>query len=196
MSFFPLLVYTLLLMAWLFACFPSKPSRFSEFPSAQIYHIESGLRVQSRYSVSLLRICWSLWISTSDTKDAEELARHWVKVAVSARLTSNLALLYVAISSVSVSLLAAGIDSVFDIGSNVVPFWTHLKAEKLDLNKWHVSGTHLEDIRNIVYGRFFDASVNLVVVVESAEITGIERGWAFASNIAWSSSDVHIQASS
>ena len=61
--------------------------------------------------------------------------------------------MYAAISSVSLSLLATGIDSVFDIGSNVVLFWLHVKAEKLDMNKWPVGGARLENIGNIIYGR-------------------------------------------
>jgi len=74
--------------------------------------------------------------------------------------------LYAAISSVSLSLLATGIDSVFDIGSNVLLFWLHRKALNLDANKWPVGGSRLETIGNIVYG-FLMGSVNLVVVVES-----------------------------
>ncbi|KAK0235621.1 CDF-like metal transporter [Armillaria nabsnona] len=106
---------------------------------------------------------------TSDAKDEKESARLWVKIAVWASLISNLALcviqMYAAISSVSLSLLATGIDSVFDIGSNVVLFWLCLKAGKLDVNKWPVGGARLENIGNIVYGRM--SSVNLIVVVES-----------------------------
>ncbi|KAK7040157.1 hypothetical protein VNI00_009963 [Paramarasmius palmivorus] len=73
---------------------------------------------------------------------------------------------YAAISALSLSLLATGIDSIFDIGSNVVLFWLHRKSEKMDVNKWPVGGARLETIGNIVYGSLM-ASVNLVVVVES-----------------------------
>lgn len=59
---------------------------------------------------------------------------------------------YAAISSVSLSLLATGIDSVFDIGSNILLFWLHRKAAGLDGNKWPVGGARLETIGNIVYG--------------------------------------------
>jgi divalent metal cation (Fe/Co/Zn/Cd) transporter len=59
---------------------------------------------------------------------------------------------YAAVSSASLSLLATGIDSVFDIGSNVVLFWLHRKAQKLDFNKWPVGGSRLETIGNVVYG--------------------------------------------
>jgi hypothetical protein len=65
----------------------------------------------------------------------------WTKIAV-----------YAAISSHSLSLLATGIDSVFDIGSNVLLFWLHRKAAKLDSNKWPVGGARLETIGNIIYG--------------------------------------------
>lgn len=64
----------------------------------------------------------------------------------------TLYLVYAAISSISLSLLATGIDSVFDIGSNLVLFWLHKKAQKLNENKWPVGGSRLETIGNIVYG--------------------------------------------
>ena len=59
---------------------------------------------------------------------------------------------YAAISSLSLSLLATGIDSIFDIGSNVLLFWLHKKASRMDVNKWPVGGARLETIGNIVYG--------------------------------------------
>jgi divalent metal cation (Fe/Co/Zn/Cd) transporter len=61
---------------------------------------------------------------------------------------------YAAISSLSLSLLATGIDSIFDIGSNVLLFWLNRKAARLDINKWPVGGARLETIGNIVYGVF------------------------------------------
>lgn len=66
--------------------------------------------------------------------------------------TYRLIQVYAAISSLSLSLLATGIDSVFDIGSNVLLWWLHRKAEKLDPNDWPVGGARLETIGNIVYG--------------------------------------------
>ncbi|KAI0714834.1 CDF-like metal transporter [Earliella scabrosa] len=108
---------------------------------------------------------------TNDARAEEELARLPVKIAVWSSLLSNLILcvlqMYAAISSLSLSLLATGIDSVFDIGSNALLFWLHKKAEGLDNNKWPVGGSRLETIGNIVYG-FLMGSVNLVVIVESA----------------------------
>ncbi len=61
--------------------------------------------------------------------------------------------MYAAISSLSLSLLATGIDSVFDIGSNILLFWLHRKSKKLDSSKWPVGGARLECIGNIVYGQ-------------------------------------------
>ena len=61
-------------------------------------------------------------------------------------------LVYAAISSLSLSLIATGIDSVFDIGSNVLLWWLHRKAERLDVNRWPVGGARLETIGNIIYG--------------------------------------------
>ena len=60
---------------------------------------------------------------------------------------------YAAISSLSLSLLATGIDSVFDIGSNILLIWLHKKADRMDMNKWPVGGARLETIGNIVYGK-------------------------------------------
>jgi len=107
---------------------------------------------------------------TEDAKVAEDAARFSVKIAVYASLVANVALcvlqLYAAISSLSLSLLATAIDSVFDIGSNVVLYYLHNKASQLDVNKWPVGGSRLETIGNIIYGSLM-GSVNLVVIVES-----------------------------
>ncbi|KAK0209113.1 CDF-like metal transporter [Desarmillaria ectypa] len=93
-----------------------------------------------------------------------------VKIAVWASLLSNLVLcviqMYAAVSSLSLSLLATGIDSVFDIGSNILLVWLHRKAERLDSSKWPVGGARLENIGNVVYGSLM-ACVNLIVVVEA-----------------------------
>jgi divalent metal cation (Fe/Co/Zn/Cd) transporter len=62
---------------------------------------------------------------------------------------------YAAISGASLSLLETGIDSLFDAGSNVLLFWLHRKAAKLDVNKWPVGGARVETIGNIVYGMLF-----------------------------------------
>ena len=68
---------------------------------------------------------------------------------------------YAAISSLSLSLIATGIDSIFDIGSNVFLIWVQRKREKLDTNKWPVGGARLETIGNIVYGLSSRASVHI-----------------------------------
>ena len=60
---------------------------------------------------------------------------------------------YAAISSLSLALLATGIDSVFDMGSNIMLFWLHRKAKSLDVDKWPVGGARLETIGNIIYGK-------------------------------------------
>ncbi|KAJ7109856.1 CDF-like metal transporter [Mycena epipterygia] len=109
---------------------------------------------------------------TEDARVDEAAARLPVKIAVWASLIANFCLcvlqLYAAISSLSLSLLATGIDSIFDLGSNIMLFWLHKKAESLDGNAWPVGGARLETIGNIVYG-FLMGSVNLVVIVESAQ---------------------------
>lgn len=60
--------------------------------------------------------------------------------------------MYAAVSALSLSLLATGIDAIFDLGSNVLLFWLHRKASRMDVNKWPVGGARLETIGNIVYG--------------------------------------------
>ncbi|KAG6888233.1 hypothetical protein C0992_009225 [Termitomyces sp. T32_za158] len=107
---------------------------------------------------------------TAEARAEEDDARLPVKIAIYASLFGNFGLcvlqMYAAISADSLSLLATGIDSVFDLGSNVLLFWVHRKAAKLDVNRWPVGGARLETIGNVVYG-FLMGSVNLVVVVES-----------------------------
>ncbi|TFK56532.1 hypothetical protein OE88DRAFT_29216 [Heliocybe sulcata] len=109
---------------------------------------------------------------TRQAEDDEAANRLPVKIAVWASLVANFSLcvlqLYAAISSASLSLLATGIDSVFDIGSNVLLFWAHWQANRMDLNKWPVGGARVQTIGNIVYG-FLMGSVNLVVVVQSIQ---------------------------
>ncbi|KAK7435519.1 hypothetical protein VKT23_019641 [Stygiomarasmius scandens] len=106
---------------------------------------------------------------TEDARVEENNNRIPVKIAW-ASMVANFLLcclqMYAAVSSSSLSLLSTGIDSVFDIGSNVVLYWLHRKSKKLDTNKWPVGGARLETIGNIVYGSLMSA-VNLVVIVES-----------------------------
>jgi divalent metal cation (Fe/Co/Zn/Cd) transporter len=59
---------------------------------------------------------------------------------------------WAAVTAGSYSLLATGIDAIFDFGSNVVLYWLHKKALKMDVSKWPVGGSRLETIGNIVYG--------------------------------------------
>ncbi|KAK2461537.1 hypothetical protein APHAL10511_006000 [Amanita phalloides] len=107
---------------------------------------------------------------TEESKINEDAARTPVKIAVWASLIGNFALcaiqLWAAITALSLSLLATGIDSLFDLGSNILLFWLHRKAQKLDVNKWPVGGARLETIGNIIYG-FLMGAVNLVVIVEA-----------------------------
>ncbi|KAF5392485.1 hypothetical protein D9757_002206 [Collybiopsis confluens] len=123
-----------------------------------------------------------------EAQEEQNAARLQVKIAVWASLIANLSLcvlqMYAAISALSLSLFATGIDSVFDIGSNVLLLWVHHKARSLDWNKWPVGGARLETVGNIVYGFLYVqllskidfvhgltahrmSSVNLVVIVES-----------------------------
>ncbi|KAJ7269379.1 hypothetical protein B0H12DRAFT_1229511 [Mycena haematopus] len=131
---------------------------------------------------------------TQDARIDEAATRLPIKIAVWASLIANFCLcvlqLYAAISSLSLSLLATGIDAIFDIGSNILLFWLHKKADKLDSNAWPVGGARLETIGNIVYGFLFViiffpdlylisdrrmGSVNLVVIVESVHWGSLSR---------------------
>ncbi|KAJ8586486.1 CDF manganese transporter [Rhizopogon salebrosus TDB-379] len=107
---------------------------------------------------------------TEEAKQDEEQYHVAVRIAVWASLFANFILcvlqLYAAVSSVSLSLIATGIDATFDFGSNIVLYWIHKKAMQMDVNKWPVGGARLETIGNIIYGTLM-ASVNLVVIVES-----------------------------
>ena len=70
--------------------------------------------------------------------------------------------MYAAFSSLSLSLLATGIDSIFDLGSNILLFWMHRKAATLDLNKWPTGGARLQTIGNIVYGLLHAIHLGLI----------------------------------
>ncbi|EAU92304.2 cation diffusion facilitator 1 [Coprinopsis cinerea okayama7 len=125
---------------------------------------------------------------TEDAQVEEESSRLAVKIAVYGSLYSNLFLcvlqLYAAISSGSLSLVATAIDSVFDIGSNVLLWWLHRKARRLDFSKWPVGGARLETIGNVIYGyrgacsnsENSMATVNLVVIIESIRTLILKEG--------------------
>jgi len=116
---------------------------------------------------------------TEEARADDDVARLPVKIAIWASLIANFCLcglqLYGALSSLSLSLIATAIDAVFDFGSNVLLFWLHKKASRMDVNKWPVGGARLETIGNIVYG-FLMGSVNLIVIVESAQSLITETG--------------------
>ncbi|KIK70436.1 hypothetical protein GYMLUDRAFT_89471 [Collybiopsis luxurians FD-317 M1] len=134
---------------------------------------KSGRRLQkyhARQNDLIISLLKSIEEHTNEAQDEQDAARLPVKIAVWASLIANLSLcvlqMYAAISALSLSLLATGIDSVFDIGSNVLLLWLHHKSRSLDIHKWPIGGARLETIGNTVYG-FLMSSVNLVVIVES-----------------------------
>ncbi|KAJ7754979.1 CDF-like metal transporter [Mycena maculata] len=110
---------------------------------------------------------------TEDARVDEAATRLPVKIAVWASLIANFCLsvlqMYAAISSLSLALLATGIDAIFDIGSNILLLWLHRKSESLDGNSWPVGGARLETIGNIVYVLRM-GSVNLIIIVESVQL--------------------------
>ncbi|KAJ3570632.1 hypothetical protein NP233_g4275 [Leucocoprinus birnbaumii] len=170
--------------------FQFRESKFDDEALSQLRHRRKGKRVakyQRRQNDLIDSLLKPMEAHTEEAQIEEEAARLSVKIAVYGSLIANFALcilqsglstiigirlsftfrpVYAAISSISLSLLATGIDSVFDIGSNLVLFWLHKKAQRLDENKWPVGGSRLETIGNIVYGSLM-SSVNLIVIVES-----------------------------
>jgi cation diffusion facilitator family transporter len=118
---------------------------------------------------------------TAEADAEDDAARLPVRIAVHASLYGNIALcilqVYAAISSLSLSLISTGIDSVFDIGSNALLFYLHRQSIKMrkDENKWPVGGARLECIGNIIFG-FLMAAVNLVVIVESVRAIVTKEG--------------------
>ncbi|KAI0714832.1 CDF manganese transporter [Earliella scabrosa] len=126
------------------------------------YHRQNGL------IISLLK---PMDEHTEDARIEQGSSHTQVRIAIWASLIANFFLcilqMYAAIASESLSLLSTGIDAVFDISSNILLFWLHQKAARMDKDKWPVGGARLETIGNILYG-FLMGSVNLVVFVESA----------------------------
>ncbi|KAI1793069.1 CDF manganese transporter [Ganoderma leucocontextum] len=107
---------------------------------------------------------------TEDAKLEEGSSQTQVQIAIWASLLANIFLcvlqMYAAIASESLSLLSTGIDAVFDMTSNMLLFWLHRKAARMNKDKWPVGGARLETIGNILYGNM--GSVNIVVFIESA----------------------------
>lgn len=136
-------------------------------PKRKGKELEQYHRKQNELISSLLK---PMHEHTEDARIEEKAARLPIKIAVHGSLIANLSLcilqVYAAASSQSLSLIATGIDSVFDLGSNIMLYWLHEKARRMDVNKWPVGGARLETIGNIVYGSLMSA-VNLVVIVES-----------------------------
>ncbi|KAF8343035.1 CDF-like metal transporter [Cantharellus anzutake] len=107
---------------------------------------------------------------SEDARMAEEAARLPIQIAVYGSLFVNVMIcvlqVYAAATSSSLSLLAAAIESIFDVGSILVLKYFHYKASRLDVDKWPVGGSRLETIGNIAYGALMGC-VSLVVAVES-----------------------------
>lgn len=63
-------------------------------------------------------------------------------------------LVYAAVTASSMALLSSAIESIFDVTSNVLLYYTHKKASNLDVDKWPVGGSRLVTIGNIAYGMY------------------------------------------
>ncbi|KAJ2915923.1 hypothetical protein MD484_g4471, partial [Candolleomyces efflorescens] len=136
-------------------------------------------RYQQKQNVLIESLLKPMEAHTEDAEQEENANRLAVKIAIYASLWSNFALcvlqLYAAISSGSLSLLATAIDSVFDIGSNLLLWWLHRKSVSLDTSKWPVGGARLETIGNVIYG-FLMGTVNMIVVIESIRSLATKEG--------------------
>ncbi|KAI0305060.1 CDF manganese transporter [Russula brevipes] len=143
-------------------------------PLANFHRRQNDVSVSFSYVLSPSLTGTHAQLITSLLKPMEEhtedARNEEVKLAVRASLIANIALavlqMFAAISSASLSLLATGIDSVFDVGSNFVLYYIHHKSSRMDVNKWPVGGARLETIGNVIYG-FLMGSVNFVVIIES-----------------------------
>ncbi|KAF9654436.1 CDF-like metal transporter [Thelephora ganbajun] len=138
--------------------------------------LESYHRKQNELIGNLLK---PMAVHTQEAKDTADAARLSVKIAAYASLIANIALsvlqVYAAVSSLSLSFFATAVDSVFDPMSNVLLWWLHRMARRLDTNKWPVGGARLENIGNICYG-FLMFSVNFVIIVESIRSIASHKG--------------------
>ncbi|RXW24847.1 hypothetical protein EST38_g1002 [Candolleomyces aberdarensis] len=127
---------------------------------------KSIVRYQQKQNVLIESLLKPMEAHTEDAEQEENANRLAVKIAIYASLYSNFALcglqLYAAISSGSLSLLATAIDSVFDIGSNLLLWWLHRKAVSLDTSKWPVG--------------FLMGTVNLIVVIEAIRSLATKEG--------------------
>ena len=60
---------------------------------------------------------------------------------------------------------------MFDIGSNVLLWWLHRKAERLDVNRWPVGGARLETIGNIIYGAGPSEAICLTFMLTQSKVS-------------------------
>lgn len=134
----------------------STNKQISTFYTTQNTHIENLLKPLSSH--------------TADAAAEEEAASKSVWWAIKLSLYCNCVLailqLYAAISSLSLSLFATCIDSVFDPFSNILLNYLHKKAVTADEKKWPMGGSRFETIGNVVYGSLM-GMVNLILIVES-----------------------------
>ncbi|CDZ98613.1 Mitochondrial Fe2 transporter MMT1 and related transporters (cation diffusion facilitator superfamily) [Phaffia rhodozyma] len=109
-------------------------------------------------------------VHTSEATEEEDASALKVKIAIRASFICNCLLailqLYAALSSLSLSLFATAIDSVFDPFANLILNYLHKKGISADPKKWPQGGAKFQTIGNVVYG-FLMGGVNLVLIVES-----------------------------
>lgn len=95
-------------------------------------------------------------VHSAEARAEEDASALKVKIAVRASFICNCLLavlqLYAAFSSLSLSLFATAIDSVFDPFANVVLNRLHQKGLTADPKKWPQGGAKFATIGNVVYG--------------------------------------------
>ncbi|TNY18740.1 hypothetical protein DMC30DRAFT_335861, partial [Rhodotorula diobovata] len=112
-----------------------------------------------------------------EAEEEEDNNRLAIKIAIYGSLAANCVLailqLYAAISSLSLSIFGTAIDSVFDPAANLILWWCHKKAQRVDYKQYPGGGSKFESIGDIVYSGIMGA-VSLILVAFS--IQDLARG--------------------
>ncbi|KPV72986.1 uncharacterized protein RHOBADRAFT_55233 [Rhodotorula graminis WP1] len=107
-----------------------------------------------------------------EAEEDEDNNRLAIKIAIYGSLAANCVLailqLYAAISSLSLSIFGTAIDSVFDPAANLILWWCHKKAQRVDYKQYPGGGSKFESIGDIVYSGIMGA-VSLILVAFSVQ---------------------------
>nr|GAT50611.1 cation diffusion facilitator [Mycena chlorophos] len=105
-------------------------------------------------------------------QEEEDTNRLAIKIAIRASLVCNCALavlqIYAAASSLSLSFFATAVDAVFDPLANMVLYYCHRVALRVDLRTYPSGGSRIETIGDIVYAAAM-GSVSLILIAFSIQ---------------------------